>query len=106
MRKPNMVEVEKNLVERLQSQGRERVMAQFKQLQTAVYVMCGGGFLGSSAARQPHGFYIDSRVGRLPYSKTKIMQAVVVLQLYIKVLRLNPNELPDFFMDAHNCGVF
>jgi len=35
-------------------------------MQVAVYVMCGGGFLGRFAAEKPMDFYIDDRVGCLP----------------------------------------
>jgi hypothetical protein len=105
-RKVDLQQVEQNLVERLRNQGRGKVMDQFYQLQTAVYVMCGGGHLGSFAAGQPHNFYIDSRMGKLPYSKRAIMQTVAVLALYVKVLDLDKDKLPQNWMDAHNCGVF
>lgn len=105
-RKVDLVEVKKCLEDRLKNDGRLTVMGEFLQLQTAVYVMCGGGHLGSFAASQPQDFYIDSRVGKLPYSKRAILQAVAVLNLYAEVLDLDKNKLPRDYMDAHNCGVW
>lgn len=105
--KLNVDQLEECLKGRLESQGREAVTSQMEQLRVAVFVMCGGGFLGSSAARQPASFYIDARCGRRPYSNTQVRQAVTTLAAYAKVLGLNPNDLgatnPVTF---HNCGVF
>ena len=50
-----------------------------RQTEVAIFTMIGGGFLGASAVNQPAEFYIDSRVGRLPYSKRAILQAVEIL---------------------------
>ena len=74
-------------------------------MQTAVYVMCGGGFLGRFAAEQPMDFYIDDRVGCLPYSKEEIYQAVETLKTIAIANGLNPRRLqlvPSF----HNMGIF
>ena len=73
-------------------------------MQVAVYVMCGGGFLGRSAAEQPGDFYIDSRVGRLPYKKAEIMQAVQTLCTIAQVHGLDVNDLPNM-PRFHNMGV-
>lgn len=62
--------------------------------QIAVYVMVGGGMLGSSAALRPASFYIDTRVSRLPYSKRKIMDAVHSLAQLARALNYNPDDLP------------
>ena len=62
--------------------------------QVAVYVMCGGGFLGSFAAEQPADFYIDDRVGRLPYGRTDIYRAVETLSKIAKARGFNPHNLP------------
>lgn len=74
-------------------------------LQTAVYVMAGGGFLGQSAACQPASFYIDARCGKLPYPKRAILQAVQALVIEAGVLGVDPNNLPPIAR-WHNCGVF
>jgi len=67
--------------------------------------MCGGGFLGHFAAEQPSVFYIDSRVGRLPYSRRAIEQAVAVLVELAKKAGLDPCHMPK--MPAfHNCGTY
>jgi len=74
-------------------------------LQTVVYVMTGGGFLGRFAAEQPADFYIDDRVGRLPYRRKEIMQAVQVLAAIAEGRGLNPHKMPKM-PDFHNCGIF
>ena len=76
-----------------------------KAHQTAVFVMCGGGFLGESAAKQPADFYIDPRVGTLPFPKRKILQAVKCLAVLATAAGHNPHNLPDF-PRFHNCGIF
>jgi hypothetical protein len=73
--------------------------------QVAVYVMCGGGFLGQFAARQPADFYIDSRVGRLPFGRREIGQAVAVLATIAEAKGLDPHHLPPM-PDFHACGIF
>jgi len=73
--------------------------------QAAVYTMCGGGFLGTFAAEQPESFYIDDRVGRLPYGKKAIYQAVDTLITIAKKSGLDPKRLPQM-PRFHNCGVF
>lgn len=73
--------------------------------QVAVYVMCGGGVLGSFAAEQPADFYIDDRVGRLPYPRKEICQAVETLTTIAEVNGLNPKHLPPM-PRFHNCGIF
>jgi len=64
-----------------------------KALQIEVFVMCGGGFLGDFAMRQPADFYIDQRVGKLPYPKKQIYQAVEVLKAIAIKLGKNPHNL-------------
>jgi len=90
------------LLRRLEYRSKKELRSEMEQLQTAVYVMCGGGFLGRSAARQPAAFYIDDRCGRLPYSKSKIMKAVRVLAVYADVL----GGTTERVFDAHNCDVW
>lgn len=65
-----------------------------KSLQIEVYVMCGDGMLGDFAARQPADFYIDTRVGKLPFARKDIYQAVEVLKAIAIKLGLNPHDLP------------
>lgn len=61
--------------------------------QVRVYTMCGGGFLGNFAATQPGDFYIDDRVGRLPYNKKEIYLAVEHLKRMAEEAGLNPKRL-------------
>jgi len=74
-------------------------------MQIAVYVMCGGGFLGRMAAEQPADFYIDSRCGRLPYGRREIMQAVQVLVIAAVAHDFDPHHMP-LMESFHNMGVF
>jgi len=64
-------------------------------LQVEIYVMCGGGMLGHFGATQPADFYIDSRVGRLPYPKRVIYQAVEMLKALAIKLGKDPHNLPE-----------
>jgi hypothetical protein len=73
--------------------------------QTAVFVMCGGGFLGRMAAEQPADFYIDDRCGKLPYPRRAIMQAVQALAIIAKANGLDPHKMPES-PRFHACGVF
>lgn len=74
-------------------------------MQVAVYVMCGGGFLGRMAAEQPADFYIDSRCGKLPYKTREIEQAVQVLIIAAGAHGLDPHNMPEM-PRFHNMGVF
>ena len=76
-----------------------------KAHQTAVFVMCGGGYLGEFAAEQPGSFYIDDRVSRLPYGKKAIYQAVETLCTIATANGLDPKHLPPR-PQFHNCGIF
>jgi hypothetical protein len=73
-------------------------------IQAAVYTMCGGGFLGSSAARCPADFYIDTRCGKLPYTRRRIMTAVKQLVEIATAAGLDPKNLPE--IELPNLGVF
>lgn len=74
-------------------------------MQTAVYVMCGGGFLGRFAAERPTDFYIDDRIGQLPYNRKEIYQAVETLKTLAIANGLNPGRLPAM-PSFHNMGIF
>lgn len=73
--------------------------------QIVVFVMLGGGMLGLSAAEQPADFSIDGRVGRLPFTRKEICQAVSVLITLAIKAGLNPHKMPPM-PKFHNCGVF
>lgn len=103
--KLDMEKVEQNIRNELEECGREKVMEEFQTLRVVVYVMVGGGFIGRFAVDQPNDFYLDSRVGKRPYSQRKIFQAVEVLRLYVKVLGLKYDTMPRM-LDFHNCGIF
>ena len=74
-------------------------------MQTAVYVMCGGGFLGRFAAEQPMDFYIDDRVGGLHDSREEIYQAVETLKTIAAANGIDPRRLPAV-PSFHNMGIF
>lgn len=73
-------------------------------MQVAVYVMCGGGFLGKLAAEQPGKFYLD-RAGKKPYPDKQIVGAVKVLAQIARDNGLDANHLPEMPV-FHNLGVF
>lgn len=73
--------------------------------QVVVYVMCGGDMLGNFAAEQPADFYIDDRVGKLPYSRKDITQAVNVLVAIAEAHGLDPHHLPPR-PRFHSSGIF
>jgi hypothetical protein len=73
--------------------------------QVALYVMCGGGFLGQFAAEQPADFYIDDRVGCLPYRRSDIYRAVNKLIVIAKARGFNPHSLPAMPL-IHSFGIF
>src|SRR4051812_36677893 len=102
--KLDMDQVKESLRCRLEAD-RKQYMEEIKQLRTALFIMCGGGLLGRFAACQPQQFYIDLRVGKLPYSRRKIEQAVKVLIAYLQVAGIDPKTLRDNgYSDFHNCG--
>lgn len=74
-------------------------------MQTAIYVMCGGGMLGRMAAEQPADFYIDDRVGRLPYPRREILQAVETLISIVQANGIDPHKMPEC-PRFHNMGIF
>lgn len=74
-------------------------------LQTAIYVACGGGWIGEMHANRPAEAYIDSRVGRLPYSRSEIENMKLVLIAMAEAKGLDPSNLPEM-PRFHNCGVF
>ena len=76
-----------------------------KALQIAVYTMCGGGLIGRIAAEQPADFYIDMRVGRLPFKRKEIEQAVGVLVSLARHNGLEPHAMPAM-PSFHRCGIF
>lgn len=66
-------------------------------MQVAVFIMCGGGLIGISAAERPADFYIDGRVSskQLPYCKRKILQTVRTLIDIAEASDMNPHRLPQ-----------
>lgn len=76
-----------------------------QSMQVALYVMCGGGLLGKSAAEQPGSFYIDERCGRLPYGRRAVKGAVRQLVALAKASGLDPNNLPPM-PRFPNCEAF
>ena len=79
-------------------------MKELEHLQVMVYTMCGGGMLGDFAMRQPDDFYIDDRVGRLPYPQKDIFNVIEMIKAVCDYLKKNPRKLstPDFY----GCWVF
>lgn len=82
----------------------EALRREIELIQVAVFTMAGGGVLGGFAATQPAQFYIDDRVGKLPYGSRAIENAVKVLATLADAAGLDPKALerPRF----HNLGVF
>lgn len=74
-------------------------------LQTAIYVACGGGWLGNLYANQPADAYMDASVGKLPYSRRAIENIKIVLIAMAEAKGLDPCNLPKM-PRFHSCGVF
>ena len=74
-------------------------------MQTAVFVMAGGGMLGRLAAEQPADFYVDDRTGRLPYTRKELTQAVAILCLIAEKNGPDSHKLPAM-PDFHDLGIF
>ena len=73
-------------------------------IQIILYAMIGGGFLGSFAMRQPADFYIDSRVGKLPYGRKDILQVANVLEGVARYFGKDPHNLPEPYIVS--CWIF
>ncbi len=73
--------------------------------QVAVFVMCGGGWIGKFAAEQPGKFYIDDREMDFPFLKRHIYEAVETLVTLAKENGLDPNKMPEMIR-FHSCGIF
>lgn len=99
----DLARVEKNLLEQVRENGRGEVYEEMKHVQTTLYIMCGGGWLGDTAAHHPDVFHIDGRSGALPYSKADIFQVLAVFKVYLRVLGY---EKPPRRVMPHSCGVF
>jgi hypothetical protein len=97
-----MSESRENILSRIESHGRAAVESELHQLQTTLFVMCGGGFLGLAAARCPRTFYIDARAGKLPFSRSEISRVAAMVADYAEVLRANT---AGFEFRAHACGI-
>ena len=74
-------------------------------LQVAIYVACGGGWIGKFHAERPKTAYIDARVCKLPYSRKEIENMRKVLIAMAEQRGLDPNSLPNM-PNFHSCGVF
>ena len=74
-------------------------------LQVAIYVACGGGWIGQNHAERPVEAYIDDRVGTLPYSRREIENMKIVLIAMADAKGLDPSNLPPM-PKFHSCGVF
>ena len=74
--------------------------------ETAIFRMCGGGLLGASAVDQPSSFYIDSRVGRLPYGRRAIEQAVGILARAREIAGIPEPYEKGGYKNLVNLGIF
>jgi hypothetical protein len=72
--------------------------------QIAVYVMCGGGYLGRWAAENPSDFYMDHRIRRLPYGREEVRRAVATLARIAQAHGFNPHDLPCMPL-LHSFGI-
>lgn len=77
---------------------------ELEHLQVMVYVMVGGGMLGRFAMSQPADFYIDLRVGRLPYPQKDIFNVIEMLKAVCDYLKKDPHRLPE--PHFYGCWVF
>jgi len=73
--------------------------------QVCLFVMCGGGHMGRFAAENPADFYIDDRIGQLPFSRQEIQTAAATLATIAKAHGLNPHDLPPMPL-LHSFGIF
>lgn len=101
----NLKIVEEKLREDLALCGEEAIVQELKNLQIAIYVMCGGGLLGKLAVEDPWNFYLDDRTAKLPYKRAEILQSIEVLKVYAKVLEEDINTMPPV-SQFHSCGIF
>lgn len=67
---------------------KDKALSMIPSIQAEIYVMCRMGIKGSDGAKQPSEFYIDTRCGRLPYSKTDIKSIARILARLIKIAEL------------------
>lgn len=74
-------------------------------LQVAIYMACGGGWLGNIYAHHPGVATIDSSDGSLPYKRKEIEKMRLVLVAKAKHLNIDPNSLPKM-PKLHSCGAF
>jgi len=74
-------------------------------MQTVLYVAVGGGMIGRLFAEQPADAYIDSRVGKRPYTRKQIENLRQVLCILAESKGLDPHSLPKM-PDFHGSGVF
>jgi hypothetical protein len=72
--------------------------------QIAIYVICGGGPIGLWAAENPADFYLDDRVGRLPYIRADIRRSVATLAKIAQARGFNPHDLPTMPI-LHSFGI-
>lgn len=104
--KLDLEQVEKNFrMDIKEKGGKAKLREEMQALRVSIYTMIGGGMIGELAVNRPNQFYIDARVGKLPYKNRSIHQAVDVLKLYVKVLGLTPDTMPRM-PHFHNCGLF
>lgn len=104
--KLDMEQVENNFRYDLkQKGGKAKLREEMQALRVVVHTMIGGGMLANFAVTQPKEFYIDARVGKLPYKNRSICQAVAVLALYFKVLKYTHENVPRM-PHFHSCGLF
>lgn len=83
----------------------QKAIERFNNTRMFVYVMCGGGLIGNFAVTDPWSFYIDDRVGRLPYSRKAIYQSVEVIKIMAELLGYKSGSMPYLDLNFHNCGV-
>ena len=62
-------------------------------IQAQISAMIGDSWLAKSAIGQPADFYIDTRVGKLPYAKRDILRAVELLVDVSLACGLDPHNL-------------
>ena len=100
--KNGLGETELNFANYFEGRERKDLLAELSRVQIALYIMCGGGFIGDFAVRQPDEFYVDDR-GKTPYSVPDILKALVFYSAFLKELGIDKNDIPRMPFVPHMC---
>ncbi len=85
---------------------KKQALQQLPFMQVALYVMCGGGFVGRSFAEQPKSAYLDDRISKRPFKPNAIEAARLELVHVAEIAGLNPENLPTMALTSSMGGNF